>query len=285
MSLRHHQAETLLNILGAKLQPTKPALKHLGQHGIRFLTRLFNLSLQTADIPVIWKASIVIPVPKPGKPLDEGTSYRPISLLSPEVKVLERLLLPELTQSLAPNRSQHGFRPQHSTTTALMPLVTTIARSFNSAKPAVRTGLLSIDLSKAFDVIERDKLLAKVDATNLSPNLKRWLCAYLRDRKSRVRYQGVLSKWMKTKMGVPQGSVISPLLFNFFTADLEAAAAELCESYADDFHAASCSADLDDISDTLNRAAGELESWAEDNGMAISAPKSTMTLFTPWTKH
>ena len=74
----------------------------------------------------------------------------------------------------------------------------------------MRTGLLSIDLSKAFDVIERDKLLAKVDTTNLRPNLKRWLCAYLRDRKTRVRYQGVLSKWMKSKMGVPQGSVISP---------------------------------------------------------------------------
>ena len=60
-------------------------LKHLGQHGIRFLTRLYNLSLQAADIPAIWKASVVVLIPKPGKPLDEGSSYRPISLLSPEI--------------------------------------------------------------------------------------------------------------------------------------------------------------------------------------------------------
>ena len=259
-------------------------LKHLGRNGISFLTRLFNLSLQAADIPAIWKASIVVPVPKPGKPLDEGSSYRPISLLCPEVKVLERLLLPELAQSLTPNRTQHGFRPRHSTVTATIPLVTMIARGFNTPKPAARTGLISVDLSKAFDIIERDKLLAKVDATNLSPNLKRWLLAYMRDRKSRVRYQGVFSKWRITKLGVPQGSVISPLLFNFFLADLEIDSTDLNQSYADDLHGAASSRDLDVIADSLNLAAGEIESWVNDNGMAISAPKSTVTLFTPWTK-
>ena len=258
-------------------------LKHLGRNGIGFLTRLFNLSLQSADIPAIWKASIVVPVPKPGKPLDQGSSYRPISLLSPEVKVLERLLLPELAQSLTPNQTQHGFRARHSTVTALMPLVTTVARNFNEPKPASRTGLLSIDLSKAFDIIERDRLIAKINSTNLRPNLKRWLCAYMRDRKTRVRYQGVLSRWRKTKLGVPQGSVISPLLFNFFIADLEVEAADVNAGFADDLHSAASSPDLAVITGELNQAAGEMESWAAENGMAISAPKSTVNLFTPWT--
>ena len=142
-------------------------LKHLGPNGLRFLTRLFNLSVQNADIPAIWRSATIIPVPKPGKAADQGVSYRPISLLCPEVKVLERLQLPALVSSLVPNSSQHGFRANHSTVTALLPLATAIARGFNAPKPAERTGLLSIDLSKAFDVIERDKLLLKITAFKL----------------------------------------------------------------------------------------------------------------------
>ena len=91
--------------------------KHLGPFGLRFLTHLFNLSYNHADIPSIWKTATVIPLLKPGKPADQGTSYRPISLLCPAIKVLERLLLPEL-RNLPVSASQHGFRPVRSTTTA-----------------------------------------------------------------------------------------------------------------------------------------------------------------------
>ena len=125
-------------------------LKHLGPLGFRFLTRLFNLSVQTANIPSIWKSAVIIPVPKPGKPLDQGTSYRPISLLAPEGKVLERLIMPFLHRAINPNDSQHGFRSNRSIVTALLPLVTTIARGFNAPKPALRMGLLCFNLSKGF---------------------------------------------------------------------------------------------------------------------------------------
>ena len=118
-------------------------LKRLGPNGVRYLTHLFNLSLQAADIPAIWKCANVVAIPKPGKPADQATSFRPISLLCPEVKVLERLQLPILARSLVPSSDQHGFRHQRSTVTALLPLVTKIARGFNEPKPATRTGLLS----------------------------------------------------------------------------------------------------------------------------------------------
>ena len=85
-------------------------LKHLGPRGLAFLTRLFNLSVRDACVPVIWRAAHIVPILKPGKPADMGTSYRPISLLCPEFKVLERLLLPSLSASLKPNQNQHGFR-------------------------------------------------------------------------------------------------------------------------------------------------------------------------------
>ena len=147
-----------------------------------------------------------------------------------------------------------------------------------------RTGLLCIDLAKAFDVVDRDKLLHKVESTNLHSNLKRWLLCYMRDRRMRVRYQGCLSKWRKTKLGMPQGAVSSPPLFNFFVKDLRVESGDVNESFADDFHTAAVSKKIDAIVAVLNSAAEELDRWAKDNGMGISAQKSTVTLFTPWTK-
>ena len=90
-------------------------LKHLGPTGLRFLTRLFTLSVREACIPVIWRSANIVTISKPGKSLDQGTSYRPISLLCPEIKVLERLLLPDMIASLQSNNSQqvstiNGYR-------------------------------------------------------------------------------------------------------------------------------------------------------------------------------
>ena len=117
-------------------------LKHLGPLGIRYQTRLYNLSVKAADIPSIWKSAHVLPVAKPNKPSDPGKSFRPISLLCLEVKVLECLSLPILRASLSPSPSQHGFRGNHSTVTALLPLTNQIIRGFNGKKPVLRTGLL-----------------------------------------------------------------------------------------------------------------------------------------------
>lgn len=89
-------------------------LKHLGSNGIKFPTNVFNLSLATADVPSIWKSAIVIPVLKPGKLANKGTSYRPISLLCPAVKVLERLLLPSLNKHLIPSSAVHYVCPSYA---------------------------------------------------------------------------------------------------------------------------------------------------------------------------
>ena len=110
-------------------------LKHLGPTGISYLCSLFNMSLASADIPSIWKQAIIIVLLKAGKPASLGTSYSPISLLSPTAKVLERLLLPILNEQLHTMPTQHGFRPQRSTTTALLPIAHSISSGFNQRKP------------------------------------------------------------------------------------------------------------------------------------------------------
>ena len=128
-------------------------LKHPGASGLAFLTELFNLSLGGINLPSIWKCSTIIPILKPGKPRTEGASYRPISLLCPAVKILERLLLPFLTESLDTRVSQHGFKPKHSCVSALLPLVSRVTEGFNMRKPPGRTVAVAVDIPKAFDSV------------------------------------------------------------------------------------------------------------------------------------
>jgi hypothetical protein len=82
-------------------------LKHLGPRALTFLTEIFNLSVNYANIPIVWKQAIIIPVLKPGKPADQGLSYRPISLLSPVVKILKRLIKPDVNFSLPKHCNRH----------------------------------------------------------------------------------------------------------------------------------------------------------------------------------
>ena len=257
-------------------------MKHLGPLGIRFLTHLFNLSVRKADLPAIWKSAHVIPILKPDKAADLAGSYRPVSLLCPEIKVLERLLLPKLSASLAPASSQHGFRKNHTTVSALLPVATRIAEGFNAPKPTVRTGLLCVDLSKAFDMVEHAALLDKIGGSSLHGNLKRWLVAYLRDRKIRCLFRGAYSRWRKLRVGVPQGSVSSPCLFNFFVNDISAASAPTNESYADDFHAAAQDVSPAVIANQLSAAADKILTQASAHRMPLLPAKSTVTLFMPW---
>jgi hypothetical protein len=119
------------------------------------LTKIYNLSVAHAKILVLWKRANIVPIPKPGKPMDASTSYRPISLLSPAVKVLEPLLLPFLQESLPTASTQHGYKPLHSTTTALLPLGTQIAVGFNEPKPASHAAMVALDISKTFDAVDQ----------------------------------------------------------------------------------------------------------------------------------
>ena len=189
-------------------------LKHIGPLGLNFLTDIFNLSTATATIPTIWKTSTIIPLLKPKKPAEESTSYRPVSLLCPAIKILERLILPTLTEHLPIPDHQHGFRKQHSTVTALNDLNQAISSGFNKKKPPDRTILLQIDLSKAFDIVSHEKLLKDLEKTTLPDPLKRWFNCYLQGKQSRVKFRG------NCKTGVPQGAVSSPILFYFYMSAL-----------------------------------------------------------------
>ncbi len=157
-------------------------LKHLGLNALTFLTQIYNLCLKTSIVPSIWKQGRIIPLLKPGKPSDVGSSFRPISLLSPPAKILEALILPSLTEAIDLKDHQHGFRKGRSTTTALHDITEHINKGLNQRQPVERTIAVAIDLSKAFDTVDHAQLLKDVSELDLNSHIKGFLCAYLRGR-------------------------------------------------------------------------------------------------------
>jgi hypothetical protein len=248
-----------------------------------YLTDLYNLSVKEAVIPDIWKTALVLPVPKPGKPADQGTSYRPIFLLSPVMKILERLVLPSLTAAFTCSPTQHGFRPNRSTTTALLPLASQISEGFNSNKPAKRTAAVAVDISIAFDSVDITLLLKQISGSDLNHNLVRWLSSYLWGRMAACIYQGKRSKFRTVHIGVPQGCVLSPCLLNFFTSDFPVVS-DLLASFADDFTIGASDALLVNIEASLNADLIPISKWAKAKRLKISEDKSKVTYFTPWNR-
>ena len=264
-------------------------LKHLGAIATGFLTSLLNLSFQDFSFPRNWKVAKVIPLPKPGKPAGEGASYRPISILSPVAKLAEKLMLPQLHQhiNLAPH--QHGFRKDHSTTTALHQISHQITQGLNRSKPCHRTVLVALDLSKAFDTVSHDILLDDILHTTMPNWCKRWIAGYLHDRQTYVVFRGVRSRRRKMRQGVPQGGVLSPILFNLYMSKLPNPPAGVSiVSYADDCSILATGPipplNPQPLCDRINPYLDSLSQWFTSRSLQISAPKSSATLFSTWNK-
>ena len=260
-------------------------LKHLGPMGIDYLTKIFNLSVATSIIPDIWKSSIIIPLLKPNKDPQESNSYRPVSLLCPAIKILERLILPTLTESLDIPVYQHGFRKNHSTVSALNDFNNQIASGFCKQRPPDRTVLLQIDLSKAFDMVNHDKLLKDLDQSNLPDFLKRWFCCYLKGRQSRVHFRNSTSKSRNVRAGVPQGAVTSPILFNYYLRNLPNPPSNVqIIQYADDISIYATGKDIAELTRAINNYVPFVIDFLNNRELKVSPEKSTVTLFTPDTK-
>jgi hypothetical protein len=247
------------------------------------LTKLHNFSLVRSNIPAVWKCANIVPIPKPGKPEDVSTGYWPISFLFTAIKVLEHLLLPYCVESLHSATTQHGYKASHSTTTAMLPIVTAIATGFNKPKPASRTALVLLDISKAFYAVDHTLLMEKISATDLHLNIMRWLVTYPRGQTAVCLFQGAMSSEHRCHSGVPQGLVLLPHLFNFFVKDFPADA-EINESYADDFGLAKRSLDIDVLGQRLTAHLAIILQWAESKKLQIALLKSLVTLFTPMTR-
>ena len=254
-------------------------LKNLGPIATEYLTALYNDSLKSCRLASIWKTSLVIPIPKPGKDSSQGTSYRPFSQLCPAAEVLEALILPSINEFLSPAKDQHGFRPRHSTTSALLQLTAEIDTGFNQRKPPHRTVCVAIDLTAAFDTVSHATLISKIAG---SPAITRWLSCNLRGRQAETSFRGTKSSTRIVRTGVPEGSKLSPSLFNYFIADMPRPTPPIKRvCYADDIIVWATGPKIPQMESMINSYLREVSIYLKDNSGLISAPKSTDTLFTP----
>ena len=131
-----------------------------------------------------------------------------------------------------------------------------------------------------FDAVNHTLLIEAINATNLNSSLKRWIATYLRGRQCRVFYHRVYSPWRIIHTGVPQGSVLGPILFNFFVSDFPTSAS-LRESYADDFNVVESATKVSDLEPRLQADVDEIKTWADRKRLGIAPGKCNVTLFTP----
>ena len=214
-------------------------LKHLPRYGMDFLLYIFNLSWSSHSFPSIWNPSSIIPIHKMGKPLDSPASFRSISLTSCVSKLFERIILSRLLFFLESNSilspRQAGFRPGRSTLDQIRYFSQSISDGFNKLRPGSRTIPSTIDFSKVFDSVWHPALFHKLILAGLPPCFACWTQFSLSDRRACVVFQNHKSRSFRVRRGVPQGSVLGPVLFPVFINNLTASLSSsvICSLYAD----------------------------------------------------
>ena len=242
------------------------------------LCKLFNHSLSSGRFPSDWKLSNVTPVYKSG---DKSliSNYRPISLLSIPSKLLERIVHRRLLHHLLDNSflspRQFGFRPGSSTQEALLTATHDWHRCLDRG---LSTAALFLDLSKAFDRVPHGKLLCSLSSVGVSGPLLQWFQSYLSDRSQRVVLNGHSSSALSVKSGVPQGSILGPLLFIVYIdslAHVNLSPGTSIVLYADDILLYRTLSTYKDNA-LLQSDVNTISSWIATSGLALNPSKSTL---------
>ncbi|CAB3381625.1 Hypothetical predicted protein [Cloeon dipterum] len=254
---------------------TAPLLKNCAASLSSSLCHIFQRSISSGEIPVDWKTAAVTPLYKDGSK-EDVQNYRPISVTSLVGKVMERILRDQLTEFLEAKdifpASQHGFRARRSCTTLLTGLFDAWTAILDERSGSHVHAIL-LDLSKAFDRVPHGRLLSKLQHYGVGGDVLRWLECFLTGRTQHVKYGGVCSAPVEVLSGVVQGSVLGPLLFNVFIADLPKDISSGFEQYADDttlWRVVTTPEDADALQNDLDR----VYIWCENNGMLLNQRKS-----------
>ena len=228
------------------------------------LARVFNLSLKEGVVPFEWKEANIIPLFKKGS-RNKSENYRPVSLTSVICKLLERLIKDHMVDFLVKhkllNSSQHGFLKARSCLTNMLCFLEEITKWIDVGSPV---DIIYLDFQKAFDKVPHQRLLLKLKAHGIGDSITDWIEQWLTDRRQRVVVDGEVSNWKSVLSGVPQGSVLGPILFLIYINDLDDSITSNVLKFADDtklFRKVNTDGDKQHLQNDLDRLVKWSDKW------------------------
>ena len=244
------------------------------------LTYILNQSMTEGVFPDLLETARVIPLYKSGEK-KKRNNYRPISILSFFSKIFEKTMYNYISNFMDKHnlicKHQFGFRSKHSTQHAVISLVNNITNSLDSSNIVIGVFL---DLKKAFDIVDHTILLKKLYSYGIRGKAHTWLTSYLTGRTQYVVYDGHKSSTLNMTCGVPQGSILGPLLFIIYVNDICNVSELLFKIlYADDTCVVAQGHNLEELIDTLNNELSSLNEWLLCNKLTLNTNKSYYMVF------
>ena len=241
------------------------------------ITHIINTSIITETVPAAFKEAKVIPLFKKGSTLDPG-NYRPVSILNVLSKILERAVHSQLSEYLEKRgllfENQSGFRSGYSTDSCLIGLTDCIKGELGKGN---LVGMVMIDLQKAFDTVDHAILRDKLQSIGVSSTS--WFESYLSNRRQCVEVSGSRSEFLPVTCGVPQGSILGPLLFLVYINDMNISLTCKLSLYADDSALLFAHRDASVIANHLSNELSKCKGWLTDNRLSLHVGKTEALLF------
>lgn len=247
----------------------------------RYLHKIYTASIVTQTIPDDWRMAKIIPIHKSGSKL-ESSNYRPVSLTSTCCKLLEHIIFKAIITHLETNNllyyRQHGFRSGLSTVTQLAEITNDIANALNERG---QIDAVFLDFAKAFDVVRHPDLITKMHAIGIEDNIITWITSYLHNRKQFVAVNNHTSNSLNVLSGVPQGSVLAPILFLIYINDIPMGidSSVQIRLFADDCVVYTRVNRTEDQIN-LNHSLTKIRAWCSQWGMTLNARKTVAITFT-----
>ena len=244
------------------------------------LTTIINTIFDQLEFPLLWKKSDVVPIYKSGSHSDIS-NYRPISILPNLSKVIERIMHQQILAYLEQHnllpRCQHGFRPYHSTASCALEFINFVYEGLDKGHFVIS---IFIDFSKAFDLLSHDILIRKLRVLHFSESAIQLIKSYLEFRVQRVFCNGAFSQSLPVSHGVPQGSILGPLLFILYIHDMkDYLQHSYILQYADDTTLCVSSTNLSSLVNNLNADMQSIEQYCQSNMLVLNVAKTKAMLF------